>query len=419
MDSNSRKTISKEKQEAIKRILMSKVVPRKESPNTPIIELDANFSRILQKKREEQLEASRQKLFDSTGASKFDFTIDESQTEVKSHSVGSAQIKKDAMAELENSMMFPKQTQSWNDLSDGEDSFLEMERQCKMEDKHERLMNANDTMLFDVEPPSELFDQTVNHSIVNLDETQDGTVESSPFKFNGFLRPSTIIEETSSQLDSTGKSANSQLGSSGKSATSQLSTTTKLSDDDTKSTIKECSINASNVSEESESKTKISPLREANSQANSERRGTFAFKRKNHTFFPSVNLISIDESDDSLTNDKTPTRQLINIQANVDDKDIRNINEDDQDQFNNTLERVDYILEKGKQLLEETPAKRHNHHNSLLETPLFSCKRKRMISEMASNEMLPLPKRGPLIDFSTPEVTKQVRTSKFDRNLAK
>lgn len=327
--------------------------------------------------------------------------------------------KKDVMADLENSMMFPKQTESWNDPSDGEDSFLEMERQCKMQDKHERLINANDTMLFDVEPPSELFDQTVNHSIINLDDTQENTFESPPIKFNGINRPSTIIEETSSQLDSIGKSG-----------TSQLSTTTKSLDDDTKSTVKECSIDTSNISEERESKTKLSPLRENNSLAKSERRGTFAFKRKNHKFFPNVNLMSnnlmaIDESDDdSIVKEPTPKRRLIDIddeeirenndENNAEDKD----NEEDKDQFNNTLERVDYLLEKGKKILEETPvAKRKSiHHTSLLETPLFSCKRKRMISEMASNEMMPLPKRGPLIDFSTPE--KSI-ISKFDRNLDK
>lgn len=389
--------------------------------------MDADFSQILQKKREEQLEASRQKLFNST-ASRSESTIEASQIDMKSESLGSVPVRGNVAAELDNSMMFGKVNKSWNDLSEGEDSFLALERQCNMEEKHERLKNANDTLLFDVEPPSELWNTTVNQSlaIIDLDKSKDGddTIEISPTMQIGITRPSTIIEETSSEIDSTTKSA---------SFTS--SSCTKSSFDDTDSTVKEVSTKSCDTSKESNSsQVKIlSPLGQKNApvqKVERQRRGTFAFKRANYTFFPDENLMPINESEtsNSITSEssasvtdtstveaKTPVKTLIDFETISKSAKNKDKNEDDEDRFNNTLERVDYLLEKGKQILEETPiAKRSSHHNSLLETPLFSCKRKRLLSEMAS-EMLPLPKRGPLIDFSTPEVTNQSRFSKLAR----
>lgn len=444
----NRKTISKETQEAIKKFLTSNISLRhvslskcgvfdktdkydeiksnvlffQESPTTPTIGLDPNFSRILQKKREEQLEASRQKLYNST-ASRCDSTIEQSHIEKKSESLESVPIKRNPVVELENSMMFGKVNKTWNDVSEDEDSFLALERQCNMEDKHERLINSNDTLLFDVEPPSELWDQTINQSltIVNLDKTQDGddTNGISPAMRIAMTRPSTIIEETSSQVDSSTKSANS-------------SASTKSLFNDTGSTVetvKELSIKSCDTTKESHSSSQgniISPFGQQNTrvkQTDRTRRGTFAFKRANYTFFPDENMMPINESTASETTTsksfelveevKTPVQKLIDIDSNS--AKYKDKTEDDEDPFNNTLERVDYFLEKRKQLVEETPvSKRSMHHNSLLETPIFSCKRKRLLSEMAS-EMLPLPKRGPLIDFSTPEVTNQSRPSKFAR----
>lgn len=447
----SRKTINKETQEAIKKFLTSNISRHhvsvskcsvfhnksnkfdeiksnalffQESPTTPTIDLDPNFSRILQKKREEQLEASRQKLYNST-VSRFDSTIEQSHIEKKSESLGSVPIKRTPIIELENSMMFGKVNKSWNEVSEDEDSFLALERQCNMEDKHERLINANanDTLLFDIEPPSELWDETINQSlaIANLDKSHDsGDTNGISLDIRNHFaitRPSTIIEETSSQVDSSTKSSNS-------------SASTNVMFNDTGSTVetvKELSIKSCDTTKESNSSSKssiISPFGQQNTrvkQIDRQRRGTFAFKRANYTFFPDENLIPINESNTSETTTsvapveevKTPVQKLINIDSNS--AKHKNKTEDDEDQFNNTLERVDYLLERGKQFLEETPiAKRSMHHNSLLETPIFSCKRKRLLSEMAS-EMLPLPKRGPLIDFSTPEVTNQSRPSKFAR----
>lgn len=342
--------------------------------------------------------------------------IEVSNTEKKSESMGLVPDKKNTAADLDNSMMqLCKANKSWNNLSVAEDSFLALERQCNMEDKHARLMNANDTFLFDVEPPSDLWNQSVNQSlaIANLDKTQDEDtdepIEKSPVDYMPHIRPSTIIEETSSQMNSISKSANSSAA------------TTKSSFDETQSiieTVKEskpprkiCDISTEINSSNEE--VRILPLCQQNPQAKKsdrQRRGTFAFKRSNYTFFPDENLMPINESVSFVENE---LNEISNENSCVLHEDSV---EDDADKFNNTLERVDYLLEKGKRILEETPvAKKNIHHTSLLETPLFSCKRKRLISEMAS-EMLPPPKRGPLIDFSTPEPTNQSRFSKFNNN---
>lgn len=402
------------------------------SPCTPTIGLDANFSRILQKKREEQLEASRQRLFDST--SKCESTLDANDTEKKSESLGSVPAKKEAAVELENSMMFSKQNKSWNDLSGGEDSFLALERQCNMDDKRERLLNANDTLLFDIEPPSELWNQTVNQSLtiaaLNQSQDEDDTIEISPVKYIGMIRPSTIIEETSSQFESSSKNCSASTSATKSSFYATASIDESFKDCSAKS----CDYSMS--SKTSQTNPKVSPLSQQNSQISMgerQRRGTFAFKRANYTFFPNENLEPINESasfSEELCTESsnnlnvetpkhpklelpviaTPKKEL--LASETDAKAAHT--EDGEDQFNNTLERVDYLLEKGKQILEETPvAKRSIHHQSMLETPLFSCKRKRLLNEMASIEMLPLPKRGPLIDFSTPEVLNKRHINKF------
>lgn len=459
------------------------------SPATPKIELDANFSRILQKKREEQLEASRLKLCNSS-ASMFDSTVEASHTEKKSESLESVPVKRNVAIELESSM-FGKVNESWHDLSEGEDSFLALERQCNMDDKRDRLINANDTLLFDVEPPSELWNDTINHTIAeiaDLDKIEEGdersdedTIEMSSAMLVGITRPSTIIEETSSQVDSTCKSTNSTYKSVESTIKGIDSSSSACSSfNETSSTIvivKELSATNCDTTKETDSKkqTIISPLVKQNTKVKvieRSRRGTFAFKRANYTFFSDENSMPINESVTTETSisdsidfksaaskesktvaaspfiaskiltpqritttknvivspniassiikstveePKTPTTKLIDINSEQNSAKKQDEDNNEEDQFNNTLERVDYLLEKGKEILEETPvSKRSSHHNSLLETPLFSCKRKRLLSEMAS-EMLPLPKRGPLIDFSTPEVIGQSRFSKLAR----
>lgn len=385
----------------------------------------------MQKKREEQSEASRQRLFDSKGES----IIESNETNKAQTKIGLTPTGKN---ELENSMIFKKVNRSWYDRS-GDDSFLALERQCNMDDKKEQLINANDTLLFDIEPPTELWNQTVSQSVIaeNLydsdfkydyeeerQEDGDETVEISPVKYIGLIRPSTIIEETSSQLNSYNKNGSSSTKSSlyetASIDESAISKSDKWIDDllagseAFKSTVDVSTKNNTEIESESSTAKESTnqpiaialPFEKQSSEqinADRQRRGTFAFKRANYTFFSNENMEPINESE------AETQKNLIDLEPNDDDDSIEN-----EDQFNNTLERVDYMLEKGKQILEETPiAKGNRHHQSLMETPLFSCKRKRLLNEMASIEMLPLAKRGPLIDFSTPQLLNKMFFNKF------
>lgn len=303
-------------------------------------------------------------------------------------------IKKDVAMELENSMLFRSQDKSRRNLSVEEDSFLALERRCNMEDKTLRLMNANETLLFDIEPPSALWNQTYTQSVdvESFDKSLENHIEEdsneildvsesfeiSPMMYIGLMRPSTIIEETSSQLESINKTDSSSMGSSSfyeAASINELIDNASIENCDTKNGSETKQIECKNSSRNTQT-----PERQ--------RRGTFAFKREHYTFFPEENL--------------TP----INMNASSNERSIEN-----GDQFNNTLERVDYLLERGKQMFEKTPDSSKRSDQSFLETPHFSCKRKRLLNEMASIQMLPLFKRAPFTEFST--LINQVNFRKF------
>lgn len=384
------------------------------------MELDPNFSRILRKKREEQLEASRQKLFESNASRMTESTTEPNTTNQSmsghEHKESSARKKQETL-DLENSMLCGG-NKLLNESSCTDDSFLTLERQCNLEDKKERIMNANDTLLFDVEPPAELWNQTVNQTsmmpifefsqeIINeedeenkenetcdsVGESSEETIEISPVKYIGMIRPSTIIEETSSQMESSNKNNSNSMASK----TSLNSSTTESF----KSFESSADDSGSNI-------FKRSNLIKSRRQS---RRETFAFKRRNYTFFPEENLDRINESAsfaEDMENEKDS--DLLKFEQNSPKDETKN----EQDQFNDTLEAMDYFLEKGRQLNKQTPAaKQNNVQRSVIETPLFSCKRKRLLDEISMMEAMPLPKRGPLIDFTTPEISNQPRTSKF------
>lgn len=302
-------------------------------------------------------------------------------------SVSMSTTKQNIALELDNSMMFKK---TINDLSRAEDSFLALEQRCNNEDKHARLINDNETTLFDIEPPSELWNQTenpeedFNKTEDGLDKTEDefedGSIEISPIKYIGLIRPSTIIEETSSQFESSSTNVSSLIKSS---------------------LYETASINESGIELSTESRNEIKtnymefktpPERKSITKiAEFQNRGTFAFKRSNYTFFPDENQSPFNK----ITSFPEIVKELI-TNKNVQDLSPSD-NSEDEDQFNNTLERVDYLLEKGKGILGGTPVA-DRHQINLLGESVFSCKRKRLITEMASIEMLPISKRGTRIN---------------------
>lgn len=312
---------------------------------------------------------------------------------------------KHAPINLDNSLFctVPRPAAPSNDAADADDSFLEWERQCNMDEQKEQILNADETCLFDIEPPSELFNQTVNQTClptISPNESSD-CIEMSPVKYIGLIRPSTIYEETSSQFDSSSKITETSVSS-----TRSLSGSSQMDAAEDKDTTK--------PPIRSESKPAPGASTSSHALKDRSRRETFAFKRTNYTFFGAdTNLETIDESasldGDAIDQNTADDKDLLEFD---DEFDASVTEESKRHQFNDTIEAIDYFLAEGRKMIEQTPvANRDAFQRSVIETPLFSCKRKRIMSEMA-NEMLPLPKRGPLIDFSTPETEKKSRAHK-------
>lgn len=157
---------------------------------------------------------------------------------------------------------------------------------------------------------------------------------------------------------------------------------------------------------------KISPLKLVNKTPSKEydmltpgeskkKRETMMFTKRKYKFFKDEN----DQSNLSINSPKTPatnTNDLISMEQSP----LVAYETPTRNQFNDTFEAVEFFMEKGKQLLEQTPQAKSGVNRTLLETPMFSCKRTRILSEMAAAVMQPIPKRGPLIDlYSSPDST--------------
>lgn len=302
--------------------------------------------------------------------------------------------KKSNRINLDNSM-FPMNISR---AESTDDSFLEMERMCRFEEQVEEA-NANGTMLFDIEPPSELWNQsfmmpTTKETICEnkenedlqkqtiVEEAEDGdeeeesreeSIELSPFEMVALTRPSTIIEETSSQCISTAN----QTEESNKSSTI----------DSTQSSSK--SLNSTG--------SYRSFLQNSNSfQEKSHKRETLVFKHRKFFTDEDEQLIFSPSASDR------KTKKLISLTPVQEKKDLMRFDENvsnPQSQFNNTLEEVEYFMDQEKKNLQQTPLAFRDKNVSIQQTPLFSCKRSRIITEMATREILPIPKRGPLLNF--------------------
>lgn len=316
---------------------------------------------------------------------------------------------------LNNSMMpTRKANKSFCDVSD--DSFLEMERLCN-EEKYNQSPSINETLLFDIEPPTNLWeDSSIFLPTVNNIQNQSKSVYASPAKMFGPARPSTIIEERSSQFttenDRTEKSSNSTTNSTSSSdppSTMSASSAQSL----TSASILDTSIpvlEPSNTSTSSLEKIpnnksldvdKFGELPKFSSKNAAKRRETLVFKKKRYKFFK-------DEVD------VKPSTPIINRMDSIQNENLIDLDSPAVDQsvqkndFNDTLEAVDYFIEEGRRLLEnqKTPfCDRGNQSTtpSILETPFLSCKRTRILSEMSAIEGFPIAKRGPLFDLLSPD----------------
>lgn len=369
------------------------------SPASPSIEFDAKFSRLLTDKRRQKNESIlTQKTLDSTTDVTENPMCHTADTEYEMHTL------KGRPSLLENSMRISGDTST--DLDDGaDDSFLAIERQCHLEEQRQRILEAeaNNTVLSDIEPPSELWEDSlmaqppVRQHLRNANDF----VHMSPMRMVGVMRPSTIVEETSSQCNSTAE--NSQNSMNKKESESSLNTQSS-----TPSSVIYLSSSENSMVE------KISPLKLVEANSSSEclvpkpfearkKRETMVFTRRKYKFFKDEN----EQSTPLVVNvpPKVPAT-VTGDRISLDEPSLITFNTPNRDQFNDTIEAVEFFMERGKRLLEQTPQAKLGVNRTLLETPLFSCKRSRILSEMAATEMQPIPKRGPLLDlYSSPDLS--------------
>lgn len=298
--------------------------------------------------------------------------------------------------------------ETWCQVSD--ESFLEMERQCDFETTIRKGNNTNDnlptfdeTQLFDVDPPSEFWNQT-NPSLDKI--SPDSSQEITPVVW----RPSTIIEETSSQMSSMNK-GDSVSSTSAVSATSAPVAAianvapNEISDDGHKKNLSISSTNSTNSSGSYKSATDIltdslrvtkrkykffEDMENDSTPIASHRRQDNPNNGSNRRFFNNSN----SNSPMMRTGVKTPvTLRKLDERKSSEKNCWGDTPKRNNSQFNDTLEAIDFIIEEGK---------RHEdarNNTTIAPTPLFSCKRTRILNELAAVEMASFSRRGPLIDL--------------------
>lgn len=352
------------------------------SPQSPAFELDGVFSRTLiekQKTRNDTLSAS---------------TLDYFENSSILHTTKPFQDTKNILPCTPKFQIgTPTKTmdESWLQVSD--ESFLEMERQCNMDAtmKVEKPASFDETQLFDVDPPSEFWNSTIQQSFAVADQTPSEASENSVLVVR---RPSTIVEETSSQMSSMNRvnTTTSSTSSSIVTANNESHIVNRNNSTTSSGSFKSAANDFSDSLRLAKRKYRFFEDEEATPKVtvNSERSTVLTpspidtVTKRRRPFFTTSNTNTpeskrpLDDTDD----DRTPC----------------NTNR----QFNDTLEAIDFMLEEGKR---REDAKKNA---TIAPTPLFSCKRTRVLNEMATTEILSFSRRGPLIDLmGTPNTDRK------------
>lgn len=316
------------------------------------------------------------------------------------------QTPKSVVSIMDNSLQFVSSPLD----GDNDDSFLEMERQCHYEEQKQRMLaiDADNTILSEIEPPPELWENTMMLHAPNVTNLRDNDdlIHLSPMKMVGLMRPSTIVEETSSQCNSTGENSqcSTENGQKSKNSSNFGSSTSTLQTSSTENSIID-KISPLKLVQDTPSPSPDPMVTQTKRHVDKTRR-TMVFKKRDEKrkFFNDDN----ESVTSPLVDIRTPrmqrvgTKNLISLDRSPPIIKVTDTTTPSRDQFNDTFEAVEFFMEKGKQLLEQTPLA----NRTILETPLFSCKRSRILSEMAAVEMQPIPKRGPLLNlYSSPDAT--------------
>lgn len=341
----------------------------------------------------------------------------------KSEVVSSASKVKSVSRQNQNQNEFNNSTclanESWCQASD--ESFLEMERKCNMEAtiNCSHASSVNETMLFDVDPPSEFWNQTINPSLA--DKTSPESIDISKSLIG--WRPSTIIEETSSQMTSLNKDSDA-------STTSKSNETSKVVNSDRKERRKSSGSKSElgdldEMFKATKRKYKFfademvaTPTPKSHFKENTQLKN----KLDNNLSSPSRSKFAtpVIIKFDTPVNGKLNTPRRISVDTPVKTKiftpNTPNSDDDNQmtpsdkrhcnglrkrENFNDTLEAVNFFIEEG-QRQEDL-----KNNVSIAATPLFSCKRTKILNQFAAEQMAAFPRRGPLINLMpSPNVGK-------------
>lgn len=271
---------------------------------------------------------------------------------------------------------------TWLQVSD--ESFLEMERKCSLDATviAAKPESFEETQLFDIDPPSELWNQTLP-SFSALDKTT--SPDTTEANMHAIRRPSTIVEETSSQMSSMNKAdsmASSKNSSIGSDTVGRAGTQSEHSSKNTSGSFKSAVDDFSDSLRVTKRKYKFFEDEEATPKVNIRGDRTPLYSqspstltKRNRIFFANSSNTNTPESTRSHDDDEYRTPCNANRQ------------------FNDTLEAIDFMIEEGKR--QEISKK----SSTVAPTPLFSCKRTRVLNELAAVEMASFSRRGPLIDL--------------------
>lgn len=281
---------------------------------------------------------------------------------------------------LDISVSPPQLDDTWCQVSD--DSFMKMEQQCDLDttkmppSRISYNTSKDETQLFDIDPPSELWNDSV--SVTSIKENQF-SIDSIQQIETG--RPSTIIEETSSQMSSLNRG-------------SDIST--------------ECSSkrNSEAICEDN-SGTETAILQPAKRMINS-----LGITKRKYKFFtdenekPELKRKEIANGDDKSNSVDSLAfesfENSVNISTNSRDED-ENIANNGANGFNNTLEAIDFFIEEGRRRAdcENNASTSPNSFSTVSSVPssIFSCKRTKLLNELAGVELGTFSRRGPLIDL--------------------
>lgn len=249
----------------------------------------------------------------------------------------------------------------WNRVSD--ESFLALEKQCQSPKICRPSLGQNDTtLLFDIEEPSELNDTSVFES--------PSKSIFSPIKLVAMRRPSTIIEEsTIGSINSSDECSDIASSSAFKQSDKNVA---EQSVHSIKTTVRSYRPSLVNVFP---TKTRIGFYDNLETMISSNISSTQvapnAQNEKNKD--DSICLINLDDTIEDVSSS--------NVSADQDETQNYSMDDEPPDQFNDTLEAVDYYMMQGKKILDKTLASASiiqphaasspkNRNNSLLKQTL-------------------------------------------------